>query len=90
MIVATVTDAAGAVVSTVTAFVDAALKLPAASTVYTLYVPSSKPDADKLVLVFAEAIEALLYLLSPALVMLVSVVTGTVSLTKYAVPPSVL
>ena len=51
----------GAVVSTVTVFVDTALRLPAASTVYTLYAPSTKPVAAKLVSVSAAVMVTLLY-----------------------------
>ena len=61
LIAAIVAWATGAVVSIVTEFVDAALKLPAASTVYALYVPSTKPVADRLVFVFVAAIVTPLY-----------------------------
>ena len=55
-----------------------------------MYVPSTKPVAARFVSVFAAVIAALLKLLSAALVISDSVDTVTLSLTKYAVPASLL
>ena len=69
-------------VSTVTLFVDAADRLPAASSVYALYVPSSKPVAARLVDMPATSIATWFHKLSAAVVMLAWVVTVRLVLTR--------
>ena len=77
-------------VLTVTLLVLTVDKLPAASTVYNWYEPFSKPVKAKLVLVLAELMATEFQAVSAALVMLASLVTLTLLLTKYAVPVSLL
>ena len=75
-------DTDGAVRSTSTEFSDTTEKLPARSTAYALYVPSSRPATGIFVLVFAAVIETEARLFAAAFKMLDNELTATVLLTR--------